>query len=129
MARKKNEGFREEPQAFDHDADTSKAPFSWAVTATIGDGGRLVIPAEMRKLMDVKPGDTVALRMVDGYLQVASQSATLKKIWESAEKLKRPGVSLVDEFIADRLAEQRASDARFDRLAREAAEIGKAQKK
>ncbi|WP_204307786.1 hypothetical protein, partial [Klebsiella pneumoniae] len=62
-------------------------------------------------------------------LQVASQSATLKKIWESAEKLKRPGVSLVDEFIADRLAEQRASDARFDRLAREAAEIAKAPKK
>ena len=107
MARKKNEGFREESQAFDHDTDATSAPFSWAVTATIGDGGRLVIPAEMRKLMNVKPGDTVALRMVDGYLQVASQSATLKKIW----------------------AEQRASDARFDRLAREAAEIAKAQKK
>lgn len=122
---KKGKGFEEEPQTFDYQ--------TWAASktmgATVGEGGRLVIPAELRKLMEVVPGEGVALRVEDGVLHVVSATMALKKAHELARKLKKPGESVVDEFIADRLAEQRASDERFDRLEREAAEIAKSRSK
>ena len=121
---KKSKGFEEEPQSFEYQNPSSVTSSSKSLSATIGEGGRLVIPAELRKLMEVSPGDGVALRVVDGVLHVVSATMALKRIHAITSKLKKPGVSLVDEFIADRLAEQRASDERFDRLHREAMERG-----
>jgi AbrB family looped-hinge helix DNA binding protein len=128
-AGKRAKGFDEESPKFNHQPASASPMSSRAIGAIIGEGGRLVIPAELRKLMDVAPGDRVSLRVENGYLQVVSQSMILKKIREIAAKVKKPGESVVDEFIVDRLAEQRAVDERFDRLEREAAEIARAQKK
>jgi hypothetical protein len=47
----------------------------------------------------------------------------LKRVQGIARELKKPGQSVVDEFLAERLEEQRRSDERFDRLEREAAKI------
>jgi AbrB family looped-hinge helix DNA binding protein len=119
-SRKKSEGFEEETQSFDYENPSSLASSSKTLNATVGEGGRLVIPAELRKLMEVSPGEGVALRVVDGVLHVVSATVALKRIHAITSKLKKPGVSLVDEFLADRRAEQQASDERFDRLHREA---------
>lgn len=119
---KSTKGFEEEPHTFDHMSASPSTIESKTMSATVGEGGRLVIPAELRKLMELSPGEGVALRVVDGVLHVVSATMALKRVQAIASKLRKPGVSLVDEFIADRLAEQRASDERFDRLHREAME-------
>lgn len=119
---KSTKGFEEEPHTFDHMSGSLSPIESKTMSATVGEGGRLVIPAELRKLMELSPGEGVALRVVDGVLHVVSATMALKRVQAIASKLRKPGVSLVDEFIADRLAEQRASDERFDRLHREAME-------
>jgi AbrB family looped-hinge helix DNA binding protein len=125
---KRAKGFEEEPHKFEHQRSSVRAISSRAIGATIGEGGRLVIPAELRKLMEVAPGETVSLQVEDGYLKVISKTMLMRKIKEIAAKVKKPGESVVDEFLADRRAEQRAVDERFDRLEREAAEIVRAQK-
>lgn len=128
---KRKIGLAEESQGFDHQlvGPPVTMSFSAPVKAVIGEGGRLVIPAEMRKLMEIGPGDTVSLRIEDGALRVVSPKMALRRIQEIARRLKRPGQSVVDEFLADRREEQRRSDERFDRLEREAAEIAAAQKR
>lgn len=123
--RKKSQGFEEESHSFDYEKRGSFPSSTKSMSGAIGEGGRLVIPAELRKLMEVSPGEGVALRVVDGVLHVVSATMAVKRAQAAAAKLKKPGENVVDEFLADRLAEQRASDARFDRLEREAAEIAK----
>ena len=45
----------------------------------IGDGGRIVIPAEMRAAMLVKPGDTVTAEVVDGEFRIVSPKVAIRK--------------------------------------------------
>jgi AbrB family looped-hinge helix DNA binding protein len=114
-------GFAEEPQSFDTEpAGLASVGY---MRLKIGEAGRIVIPAEMRAAMMVQPGDTVAAEVINGELRIISPQVALREIQALARKHKRPGVSEVDEFIAERREEQRRSDERFDRLEREAAEI------
>jgi AbrB family looped-hinge helix DNA binding protein len=83
--------------------DTTLPPIS----ARINANGRIVIPAEMRKRMGVAPGDTVLLTEEDGVLRVQSHRAMIRQIQEEFKKYRKPGVSMVDEFIADRHEEAR----------------------
>lgn len=39
-------------------------------TAKVSTKGRVTIPSEIRKKYDIKPGDKVAFRIVNGALQV-----------------------------------------------------------
>ena len=41
-----------------------------AAKAKVGQGGRLVIPAEYRRALGIEVGDTVVLRLEDGELRV-----------------------------------------------------------
>ena len=82
----------------------------------LGDGGRVVIPAAMREEMGVKPGDLLIVHVSDGELRVRSWLDNLKRIQAELSALKRPGESVVDEFLAERREEQRRSDERIDRL-------------
>jgi len=75
----------------------------------IDPAGRIVIPAEMRAAMLVKPGDTVTAEVVDGEFRIASPNVALKRAQAFARKWKaeNPGVSVVDELIAERREEAR----------------------
>jgi AbrB family looped-hinge helix DNA binding protein len=84
----------------------------------LGEGGRLVIPAAMREALGVKPGDEMALEVVDGELLVKSYLSVIKEIQARVQALVPPGVDIVEDFLAERREEQR-SDERFDRLHRE----------
>jgi AbrB family looped-hinge helix DNA binding protein len=106
-------GFSEESVGFGHAKGHRAVP---AVRATVGEGGRLVIPAEMRKAMGVKPGDTLILKVNDGELTAISQLVSVRKVQERLVPYKRPGENAVDEFLKDRRNEQQQSDERFDRL-------------
>jgi AbrB family looped-hinge helix DNA binding protein len=117
-------GLAEEPQPFEHD-DSGLQSVDYT-RLKIDSAGRIVIPAEMRAAMLVKPGDTVTAEVVNGEFRMVSPDVVLRQIRALAQQHKKPGVDEVDEFIADRREEARRVDERFDRLEREAAEIAAA---
>jgi AbrB family looped-hinge helix DNA binding protein len=105
-------GFSDEPQqSFGHEPDALRSVPD--VRLKIDSAGRMVIPAEMRSAMMVKPGDTVTAEVTDGEFRIVSPGVALKRIQAFAKefKAKNPGLSVVDELIADRRAEaQREAD-------------------
>jgi AbrB family looped-hinge helix DNA binding protein len=98
-------GFAEEPQPFDGAADELRSvPHA---RLRIDSAGRIVIPAEMRAAMMVKPGDTVTAEVTEGEFRIVSPGVAVRRAQALARKLLPPGVSLVDELIADRREEAR----------------------
>ena len=53
----------------------------------------------MREEMGVKPGDDLILHVEDGELRVRSWLQNLKRIQAELSALKKPGESVVDEFL------------------------------
>ena len=82
--------------------------------ARIGAGGRLVIPAEMRRALGLEEGTSVVLRVEDGELRVWSVREGIRRAQAIASKYIVPGQSVVDELIAER----RAENARDEQEAR-----------
>ncbi len=70
--------------------------------ARITEGGRVVIPAEFRRQLDLQPGVDVILDVADGDLRIRS----LRRAIERAQALVRrhvpEGASLADELIRER---------------------------
>lgn len=75
------------------------------VRAKVTQGGRIVIPAEMRKQLGVEIGEDVNLSFVDGSVTISSQKEGIRKAQELFRKFVPEGVSIVDELIADRRRE------------------------
>ncbi len=73
--------------------------------ATIGEGGRIVIPASVRKAMGLKPGDDVILELKDDELKVLSMRKAIARIQEHVRRYVPEGVSLSDELIRERREE------------------------
>ncbi len=94
------------------------------VQLKVDSAGRVVIPAEMRVAMRIKPGDTVSARVVDGELQILSADVALERVRAHARAWRagNPDASAVDELIAGRREEARREDERYARLDREAAD-------
>jgi antitoxin PrlF len=68
-------------------------------------GGRLQIPARVRRELGLKDGDAVIMEMVEGELRVRPYRDVLAEITASLRKYVPEGVSLSEELIADRSAE------------------------
>jgi len=68
----------------------------------IGAGGRLVIPAQLREKLDVKPGDTVWLEEEQGEVRITSVRQAIRHAQELVAQQVAPERSLVDELIAER---------------------------
>jgi AbrB family looped-hinge helix DNA binding protein len=73
--------------------------------AKIGEGGRLVIPAEVRRRLAVDVGDEVVLRLVGDVLEVMTPRAALARARALIRAHVPPGKSLAAELIADRRTE------------------------
>lgn len=73
----------------------------------MSDGGRVVVPAEIRKALGLKDGDTVLWELVDGEARLTTKRERLRRAQALIERYcpKRPGESIVDELIAERRAE------------------------
>lgn len=82
-------------------------------TATMSQGGRVVVPKEFRQKLGIKEGDEVIWTEVDGQVVLTSR----RKQIEQAQKLcaalfaGQPARSLSDELIAERRAEAAAEEA------------------
>jgi AbrB family looped-hinge helix DNA binding protein len=69
------------------------------------ENGRILIPAEQRRALGLRPGDRVAIQVKDGEALIFSQDQGIRKAQELVRKYVPEGVSLVDELIAERRAE------------------------
>ncbi len=72
------------------------------VRMRLGAKGRLVIPAAMRESLRMAEGDMLILRVVDGELCIATRKSRLQRTREWLRQNVPPGVSLADEFSAER---------------------------
>jgi bifunctional DNA-binding transcriptional regulator/antitoxin component of YhaV-PrlF toxin-antitoxin module len=77
---------------------------------TIGKDGRVVIPAAIRSRMQLGADGSVLARVEGGVLRLSSPSVSLQKLRGHFAMFKEPGRSRVDEFIAERYAEQKRED-------------------
>ena len=68
-------------------------------------GGRLQLPAEMRKALSLGDGDTVLLEIVDGEIHVRPLRDAVSRVQARLREYVPAGVSLADELIAERRAE------------------------
>jgi AbrB family looped-hinge helix DNA binding protein len=68
-------------------------------------GGRLQIPADIRRELGLTDGDGVTMRVIDGQLHIRPLRDVISDIQARVRPYLRNGVSLVDEFIADRRVE------------------------
>jgi AbrB family looped-hinge helix DNA binding protein len=66
--------------------------------------GRLLIPAEMREQLGIKPGDRLTLLVQDGELVVLTFRAGIRRAQKITAKY-NIDKTLVDELIAERRAE------------------------
>ena len=70
----------------------------------VAPDGRLLIPADMREAMQLRDGGHVVVRVEGGELCVVDLYVSIRQAQESMRKFKKPGVSMVDEFLAERRA-------------------------
>jgi len=73
-----------------------------SVQLRIEPNGRILVPAEYRDAMDLDKNGRVSARIVDGELRLISPKTALRKAQKIAKKFKKPGQSVVDEFLAGR---------------------------
>ena len=76
----------------------------------IGPGGRVVIPAEFRRAMEVEEGDVVTAILEDGELRLIGINVAVRKAQAWVRKYVPEGVSLVDELIEERRREAEEED-------------------
>jgi antitoxin PrlF len=77
----------------------------------VSDGGRVVVPAEIRKALEIHDGDTVYWELVDGEARLTTKLARLRRSQEMVQRVspKDPESSVVEELLADRRRETESS--------------------
>jgi AbrB family looped-hinge helix DNA binding protein len=76
------------------------------LTTKMTEGGRIVIPAEIRKRLGFEIGETFSLEIdEDDSLRISSRSQALRRAQRLFRKYVPEGVPVVDQFIAERRKE------------------------
>jgi AbrB family looped-hinge helix DNA binding protein len=70
----------------------------------VGEQGRVVIPADIRRQMEIDVGSTLVARMEKGKLILEKPDAVLKRLQARFKKVSEE-MSLADELIAERRTE------------------------
>jgi AbrB family looped-hinge helix DNA binding protein len=73
-------------------------------TLILAANGRVVIPAPMRAALGLKDGARLVARVVDGAIVLEPIEAAVRRAQSLVAPYARPGVSAVDELIAERRA-------------------------
>jgi AbrB family looped-hinge helix DNA binding protein len=71
----------------------------------VSEGGRVVIPAELREKYHIEVGDSVVWRDDGDGLRLFSRRNGIRRAQQVLAKYRRPGESVVDELIRERRAE------------------------
>jgi len=71
----------------------------------MSEGGRLVIPAEYRKALGVKPGDELVLVLEENSLRMLTPREGIRRVQSLVRAYVPEGVRLSDELIEERRRE------------------------
>jgi AbrB family looped-hinge helix DNA binding protein len=75
------------------------------LSTRIAKGGRIVIPAEFRKVLGLETGDEVILRLDGGEVRIISRKEAIRAAQALVRKKVKGGRSLVAELLAERRLE------------------------
>jgi AbrB family looped-hinge helix DNA binding protein len=77
------------------------------LSTRVSQGGRVVIPAELREQLNLKQGDELVMEIRDGALVLTSKQQRIAQIRDEirAGMTLESGRSLADELIAERQAD------------------------
>jgi AbrB family looped-hinge helix DNA binding protein len=75
------------------------------ISVKISDGGRVVIPAQLRRALGLEVGDEVIIRVADGELRILTRKEAVKRAQSIVAGKVNKGRSLVDELAKERRAE------------------------
>ena len=81
------------------------------VWVKVGPGGRIVVPAAYREAIGLREGDDVQVRIEGDEVRILSRAAAIRRAQDLVAKYVPPGVSLVDELIAERRREAAREEA------------------
>lgn len=77
------------------------------VTLQIKEGGRVLLPSDVRSSLGASEGDVLHGELVDGELRLMSRATAIRKAQEIVRRHVPEGTSLVDQLLADRRTEFR----------------------
>ena len=77
------------------------------IRAKVNENGRVVIPAQFREVLGIKPGDEVFFVSEGDSLRIETRMQRLRRAQEYIRKIIPAHVSLSDELIAERREEFR----------------------
>lgn len=67
--------------------------------------GRVLIPADVRADLGLGEGSNLSLRVQDGEIRLFDRAQALRRAQQIMAKYKKPGESIVDEFLRERREE------------------------
>lgn len=73
-------------------------------TLRVAPDGRFVIPLEMRRAMSLGGDGQASARVEAGELRLVAQEVALRRVQERLRRYKKPGESVVGQFLAERRA-------------------------
>jgi AbrB family looped-hinge helix DNA binding protein len=76
-----------------------------SIKLDVNENGRVVIPVEFRKALGIKKGGQILASMEDEGLLITTIQRRIENAQRRAREYLKPGVSLVDELIAERREE------------------------
>ena len=72
---------------------------------SLGKGGRLVIPAPLRRALEIEPGDALVLTLADRELRITTRRHAIARAQETVRTYTHDAGGLVEELIEERGAE------------------------
>jgi AbrB family looped-hinge helix DNA binding protein len=90
---------------FDKYATISEEWHTMTETVTLGESGRIVLPATIRKEFGLKTGDRLTIAVNGNKIEILSMDMALKEIRDSIIQEHGSLDGLLDEFLAERRAE------------------------
>jgi bifunctional DNA-binding transcriptional regulator/antitoxin component of YhaV-PrlF toxin-antitoxin module len=86
-----------------------------AIATKIDRTGRVLIPLKVRRELGLTESTDLILHVENGELRMHTREAAIMRARERLKKLKKPGESIVDEFLAERREEARRELEELDR--------------
>lgn len=82
-----------------------------AIRTLVGKGGRVVIPAELRRAAGIEEAEPVLIRVTDGEVRIYTVATALRRVQEHVRRYVPEDRLLSEELIADRRREVAAEFA------------------
>lgn len=78
-----------------------------ALSVRLSHGGRLSLPAPIRKVLGLEDGSVLLVELKGNTVQLTPMSKAIRDAQALVAPYRKPNVSVVDEFLEERRAEAR----------------------